>query len=689
MSRPHTTIGFVQMCDVVWERRPSRRFHLVDGALRLKPAPANTQPASLAYLPHVAGLLQAYLAAYADDAAALEFLTPVYRRVPVAQAADHLAAADVVAFSAYVWNVRLSQAIAQEVKRRRPEVLTVMGGPQVPDRPEAFLRANPWLDVVCHGEGEQTFLEVLARRETRDWTGVESTSFLDSDGALVANPRRIRMKDLDEIPSPMLCGAYDALMAAHPEQQWLVTWETNRGCPFKCAFCDWGSATGAKVARYGEERLFAEIDWLVDHEIEHLFVCDANFGMLKRDVEIARRLAETYASRNRPIAVSVQNTKNRTDRSEEIQRVFRRSRVVSFGASISLQSVDEAVLAAIRRDNISLEAFDRLQRHYAAEGLDTYTDLIIGLPGESYASFTRGVDSVIRNGQFNRVAFYECFVLPNAPMAQPEYLREFAIETVPIRMAQSHMPLDRAGDEVADTIDMVVATSTLTREDWVRARVFAHLAELLFYDRLLHVPMLLLGSGHDVSYRLMLEAFANAAPAAYPVTAEVVAALERHARAMLRGGAQYVPSTEWLGIWWPADQHAIIALAHGGVLDAFYAEAAAILAGCADVDPTLVEDAVRVNQAAFTVPFTLLDEVVETSYPVLADYEALLGGGAPSLAPRPSACVVECGRTIWMSWEDWCEDLVQRVHLRKRYLHPVRTIEVSDATLAAAEALAT
>src|SRR5207248_2926396 len=116
---------------------------------------------------------------------------------------------------------------------------------------------------------------------------------------------------------------------------------------FSCTFCDWGSATASKVSRYSEERLYREVDWLADHGIQHLFVCDANFGMLSRDVEIARYLADAYSRRGLPVAISIQNTKNRTDRSEQIQRVFKQSRVVSFGASISLQSVDPTVLKAI------------------------------------------------------------------------------------------------------------------------------------------------------------------------------------------------------------------------------------------------------------------------------------------------------------------------------------------------------
>ena len=223
--------------------------------------------------------------------------SPLYKRLPLEQAVEHLSTAQIAGFSVYVWNIQYSLAVARALKRHRPDVLIVMGGPQVPDQAEAFLRKYPFVDLVCHGEGERTFLDVLERRAARSWEGVGSASCLNADGRFIANPRRRRMTDLDDIPSPMLDGTYEEVMQSAPDQEWLATWETNRGCPFTCSFCDWGSATGSKISRFSDDRLFQEIEWLADHRIQHLIVCDANFGMLLRDVEIARRIADTYNCR--------------------------------------------------------------------------------------------------------------------------------------------------------------------------------------------------------------------------------------------------------------------------------------------------------------------------------------------------------------------------------------------------------
>jgi hypothetical protein len=265
-------------------------------------------------------------------------------------------------------------------------------------------------------------------------------------------------------------------------------------------------------------------------------------------------------------------------------------------------------------------------------------------------------------------------------MARPEYREKFKIETVPIMMMDFHESLGRNDREVAEFIEMVVSTSSMGREDWVRARVFAYFVELLFYDRLLHVPFVVLQTVPGLDYRQMFEAFMQADALELPVIASTRQIFEGHARSMLQGGPQYIPSTEWLNVCWPPDQYALISLARGELLDAFYREARVILtryaegAG-ADIDPVLIDDAVRLNRAMFALPFHLSDELVETTYPVAEDYQSVLVGGRPQLRRRPSACRVERTGTIWMSWPDWCEDLVRRVFLRKNYLYPIQPAE--------------
>ena len=86
---------------------------------------------------------------------------------------------DIVVFSTYVWNIRLSLKIAERLSKKSPDSMIVFGGPQVPDKPEIFLRDNPYIDIACMKEGEKAFASLLDNYKEKDWLNVPSIDFLD------------------------------------------------------------------------------------------------------------------------------------------------------------------------------------------------------------------------------------------------------------------------------------------------------------------------------------------------------------------------------------------------------------------------------------------------------------------------------------------------------------------------------
>ena len=63
---------------------------------------------------------------------------------------------------------------------------------------------------------------------------------MDQNKNYCNNPNLPRLKDFDKVPSPYLVGIFDDLIKENPKERWLASWETNRGCPFSCTYCDWG-----------------------------------------------------------------------------------------------------------------------------------------------------------------------------------------------------------------------------------------------------------------------------------------------------------------------------------------------------------------------------------------------------------------------------------------------------------------
>jgi radical SAM superfamily enzyme YgiQ (UPF0313 family) len=652
------TVGLVQFnMGLTWE------------APRLGP---DGKTVSYGLLPYSVGLLEAYARRHATEPERLSFRRPLYARVPVEEAAQALAGVDVAGFSAYVWNENLSLAVARRLKELSPETLVVFGGPQVPDRAEAWLRANPFVDIACRGEGEATFTRILDGVEREEIPGI---SFLTGDGEFRTAAPAPRIADLSLIPSPYLEGAFAPLMEAYPDVHWVVMWETNRGCPFSCAFCDWGSATQSKVFRFELERLLAEIDWIAENEVEFVFCCDANFGMLPRDLDLARAVVETKRSRGYPAMLSVQNTKNALERAYEVQTLLA-SEMNSLGVTIALQSTSPVTLEAIRRQNISSEAFAELQRRFARDGVYTYTDLIVGLPGETYEAFASGISDVIENGQHNHIQFHDCSVLPNAEMGAPEYLERYGVETMPQLIPTSFVPqmagADAWTEDVPEFLDLVVATATLSREDWVRAKMLAWASDLYYFDRVLQVPLAVVSHDSGLRMHQLVEGLLESDAETFPVLASIADTLRNKARRVQLGESSYVTDGPSGRPWLP-DQHVLVELVLADRVGAFYREAEERLAALAGRHDTVLEDAVELNRALLCLPFRSRDAWLALSCNLWEHYVSLLAGEPVPLEEELRFYRVDRTTRSWQTLDAWYEHLLWCQKDKRVYLQAMRT----------------
>lgn len=649
------------------------RFHAPLRSIRVGLVQINNSFSGQNYLPYSVGLLHSYARKHLADPARFDFQVPLYTRIPVGEAVEKLDGADVIFFSTYVWNIRISLEVARRVKAKHPETLVVFGGPQVPDRIGDFLAKNPFIDLACHGEGEQVATQILEHIEARDWAQVPSLSYRDAEGAIVTNPRIPRLKDISVVPSPYLDGAFDRLMKENPNEHWIILWETNRGCPFSCTFCDWGSATASKVFTFDMDRLYKEIQWFADIHAEYIFCCDANFGILPRDVDLAAYVAETKAKRGYPHALSVQNTKNATERAYKVQKILSDAGL-NKGVDIALQSVDPETLKMVKRANISSDTYLELQRRFTKDNVETYTDMILALPGETYDSFAEGTSTIIENGQHNRIQFNNLSILPNAEMGNPDYQREHGMVTIENRIINIHGSLVEFEDDVSEIQEMVIATKSMPHKDWVRTRAFCWMAALLHFDKVLQIPTILVHETTGLRYKEIFEIFSEGILADFPTLREVRDFFIQKAWDIQNGGPEYVHGPKWLDIWWPADEYILIKLCVEEKLDAFYEEAKrAIEAHLERKGLSLPEgalaDAIHLNRSLLKKPFQTQDLVVETSYNLWEFYRGAFKNEPVPLERRPSRYSIDRTSKRWATWDDWCREVIWWGNKKGAYLY--------------------
>lgn len=421
------------------------------------------------FIPYSVGLLQAYAQQDPIIQENYEFGEMLYLRENVEQVAERWSDGDVIGLSCYIWNFEYTMALARAIRVRNKDCLIVCGGPHVPDKSEEFFENHPYVNIAVHGEGEKTFSEILTKRiHDSELKNINGISFWFKGLGHVFMPHRERVKNLDQIPSPYLMGLFDRLpfdrYDFHPVQ------ETHRGCPFQCTFCDWGSATYGKVSKFSDERIIKEYDWFAEHKLSLLYNGDANFAMFERDVELTRKLVETKQKYGYPEKFRAAYAKNSGDRVFTVSKMLNDAGM-SKGATLSFQSMDENTLNIVKRKNIGTEVFKMLMQRYRSEGIPTYSELIVGLPGESYESFANGLNTILDCGQHEGINVYACECLPNSELSQPNYRRMHGIKSVEVPVLVYHGT--PASDPHPEKYELIVETNTLSTKDWIRCQKLA------------------------------------------------------------------------------------------------------------------------------------------------------------------------------------------------------------------------
>lgn len=388
-------------------------------------------------------------------------------------------APDVLGFSVCGWNLYRFAAVAEAYRQVRPDGWIVFGGPHVANQAERLCRLYPAVDVIVNGEGEFVFRDILESYlgggDKRELDHIPGISF-QRDGRVHTTAERERIANLDDIPSPFLEGILPFRDANGRAIYDVALLETNRGCPYKCSFCYWGGAIGQKVRAFSRERLREELELFARERVESIALCDANLGMLPGDevfVDDVIRVKERYGY---PLNIEASWAKHKGERFYKIVRQMKHAGLKS-SFTLSLQSLEEKALENMRRKNMKLNKFEDLARWMRAEGLDTYAELIWGLPGETPDTFIEGYDRISEH--VSRIATYPHLILPNTDFDQNR--DRYGLVTIRHEDSDFEYVISHPDMTIEDNARMhqflfwarVVAENTIFRNIWVPLRKLA------------------------------------------------------------------------------------------------------------------------------------------------------------------------------------------------------------------------
>lgn len=312
--------------------------------------------------------LHANLGELASDCQIMEFNL---QTAPLAVAEAVLSAAPaLVGLGVYVWNATETLAVVRLLKVLRPELVIVLGGPEISyewQEQELYRLA----DHVVLGEGELAFADLCRKR-----LAGEVPEKLLPGGA----PDLARLM----MPYPLYSDADIADRVLYVE--------ASRGCPYRCAFCL--SALDKQVRPFPTGPFIDALQQLLDRGGRSFKFVDRTFNLSPHTSEAILRFFLPHAHKGLHLHFEMV-----PDRFPKALREL----IASFPAGtvqleVGVQSLDPAVTARIDRPQNNVKIFDNLRFLVHETGVHVHADLIVGLPGEDLASFGRGFDTLLATG---------------------------------------------------------------------------------------------------------------------------------------------------------------------------------------------------------------------------------------------------------------------------------------------------
>ncbi|MDQ0873268.1 anaerobic magnesium-protoporphyrin IX monomethyl ester cyclase [Paenibacillus sp. V4I3] len=295
-------------------------------------------------------------------------------------------APDVLGFSCYIWNIEETITIIKMIKKIRPDLLIMLGGPEVSYDTEYWMNRIPEVDFIVMGEGEETFHQLLTEiSTTRKYHFVYGLAYRKGE-EIVLMPGRPKLK-LDDIPSPHRF-AEDVPSLANR----VVYFETSRGCPFSCQFCL--SSIEVGVRYFDMERTKSDLLYLIDSGAKLIKFVDRTFN-IKRDY--AMEIFEFLIANHRGTVFQFEITAD-IMRPEVLDYLAENAPPGTFRFEIGVQSTNDTTNDLVQRRQNFFKLSRTVSKVKNSLKIDQHLDLIAGLPEEDYNSFRKTFNDVFELG---------------------------------------------------------------------------------------------------------------------------------------------------------------------------------------------------------------------------------------------------------------------------------------------------
>ncbi|MCR4288487.1 MAG: B12-binding domain-containing radical SAM protein [Deltaproteobacteria bacterium] len=282
--------------------------------------------------------------------------------------------------------------------KRRCDVQTVIGGPQVTAMPEAVIE-DIGADFGVIGEGEETICELASALVAAKgvFSGIDGLAYRQGNGRVVLNKPRGLIENLDSIP-------YPAWHLMPPSDYWIVPIlataksfpiapiMTSRGCPFPCTFCASNITWKFRVRYRSPENVIGEMRLLRDkYGVREFLITDDNFTLNKN---FAMSVCEGIIKEDLRVNWQCSNGVRVDSLSPELLRLMKKAGCYSVG--LGIESGNQEILDRAKK-KLDLRKVRKTLGDLNEAGIKSYGFFIFGFPGETRSSVADTMEFALSN----------------------------------------------------------------------------------------------------------------------------------------------------------------------------------------------------------------------------------------------------------------------------------------------------
>jgi len=299
----------------------------------------------------------------------LNILSDIYQEQPA-----------IVGLACYIWNVDMTLKLAGLLKKVLPQVVIILGGPEVTYDPTEVMKQYSAVDYIVQGEGEETMQELLIALQSHSPVhGIAGISYRQNELIVSGAPQIV--ENLNSIPFPYCDKDMDKLADR------IIYYESARGCPFSCSYCLSSATSGVRF--FNLERVYRDLQFFISHNVRQVKFVDRTFNARKEHyLPILRFLAKSNCRTNFHFEIAADVL------DDEVIEFLKEVPIGRFQFEIGIQTTSEPTLDKISRHNNWSKIMDYVIKIISYQNIHVHLDLIVGLPQENYERFGQSFNDV-------------------------------------------------------------------------------------------------------------------------------------------------------------------------------------------------------------------------------------------------------------------------------------------------------